>query len=166
MDSALGDGRAAYARRAWDDAFRALSRARGEQPLDADDQERLALCAGLTGRDEDAVEAFAALYELLIAAGDLPRAARAAFWAAMRLFSLGESAQGGGWLGRAQRLVDGRDCVESGFLRLPLVFRHNATGDYAAARAAASDAVEVGTRFGDPDLTSLGTTFEGRVRDG
>ena len=57
----------------------------------------------------------------------------------MRLFSLGEGARGSGWLARAQRLIDGegQDSVERGYLRLPLVFRHTATGDHAAARIAA-----------------------------
>lgn len=163
MHSTVEQGRAAYGRRDWDDAYLAFSQARAQAALAADDVERLALSAGLTGRAEAAVEAFAELYQLRLDDGDVQRAARAAFWAAMRLFSLGEMARGGGWIGRAQRLVADNDCVECGYLRLPLIFRLTASGDYAGARAAASAAAEIGTRFADGDLTALARTFEGRA---
>jgi DNA-binding CsgD family transcriptional regulator len=158
-------GRTAYARREWRDAYDALSEASSEGPLDADDVERLALAAGLTGHEDSSVESFERLHQLRLDAGDVPRAARAAFWAAMRLLSLGEMARGSGWLARAQRLVDHerQDCVERGYLRLPLVFRLTAARDYEGARAAAHEAAEIGARHGDRDLSALGGTFEGRA---
>jgi DNA-binding CsgD family transcriptional regulator/tetratricopeptide (TPR) repeat protein len=158
-------GRSAYERCAWGDAYAALSQAGAEGSLDADDVERLAMSACLTGHEDSGVEAFERLHQLRLDAGDVRRAAMAAFWAAMRLFSLGEMARGGGWLARAQRLVDRqeKDCVEHGYLRLPLVFRFTAAGDYAAARAAAAEAAEIGDRHGDSDLRELGRSFEGRA---
>jgi DNA-binding CsgD family transcriptional regulator len=83
----------------------------------------------------------------------------------MRLFSLGEPARAGGWVARAQRLVDGEgsDCPERGYLRLPLAFRHSAAGDHAAARAVAAEAAEIGARLGDPDLCAFGRCIEGRA---
>jgi len=94
--------------------------------------------AGLTGHEDVAIESFGRLHQLRLDAGDDLGAARAAFWAAMRSFSLGETARGGGWVARAQRLVEGRDCVEWGYLRLPHVFRLTASGDYAGARGAST----------------------------
>ena len=48
-----------------------------------------------------------------------------AFWLASSLLSRGQMARGGGWVGRAQRLVQdhGLDCVEQGFLLIPLALR-------------------------------------------
>ena len=165
MEDAKVRGRSAYERRAWGDAYDALSQASAEGPLDADDVERLALSAGLTGHEEAAIVAFERLHQLRLDAGEGLRAARAAFWAAMRLFSHGDMARASGWLARAQRLVecDGQDCVERGYLKLPLVFRLTAAGDYAAARTAALEAAEIGARHGDRDLSALGRTFEGRA---
>jgi hypothetical protein len=86
----------------------------------------LAWSAVLSGHDESALEALERLHQLRLDGGEVLRAARAAFWLALRLTSLGEFARASGWLVRAQRLVDreGQDSVEGGYLRLPHVFRH------------------------------------------
>jgi DNA-binding CsgD family transcriptional regulator len=158
-------GRSAYARRAWDDAYEALSRALTREALDADDIERLAWAAVLSGRHPESLDAFERLHQLRVDAGDKLKAARAAFWLGLRLTSFGEVARAGGWLARAQRLVEaeGRDCVEAGYLRIPQVFRLSAAGDHAAARTAAAEAAQVGARFDDGDLVALGRSFEGRA---
>jgi DNA-binding CsgD family transcriptional regulator len=155
----------AYARRDWAEAYEALRRSSAAGPLDAADAERLALSATLTGHEEAACQAFERQHQACLEAGEGARAARAALWLAMRLFSLGEPARASGWLARAQRLVEGEapDCVERGYLRLPQIFRHNAAGDYAAARTAAADAAETGARHRDADLHALGRSFEGRA---
>jgi len=165
MDAAEVRGREAYEARAWGDAFEALSQASTEGELGAEDVERLALSAGLTGHEDACIAAFERLHQLRLEAGDVPGAARAAFWASMRLFSLGEMARGGGWLGRAQRLVqgEGHESVERGYLKLPLVFRLTAAGNHVAARAAAAEAAEIGAQFRDADLHALGRCFEGRA---
>ena len=162
-------GRDAFARRAWAEAFDALSQARAVAPLDAEDAERLAWSAMLSGHTDASFEAFERLYEIRLAAGEGLRAARAAFWLGMRLMSLGQTARGGGWLARAQRLVEGHpDCVECGYMRLPLVFRFTAAGDYGAAREAAAEAIEIGDRHRDRDLGALARALAGRalIREG
>jgi len=157
-------GRDAYARRAWAEAFDAFSKANAAAPLDADDAERLAWSAMLSGRTDASFEAFERLYEIRLGAGEELRAARAAFWLGMRLMSLGQTARGSGWLARAQRLVEGiPDCVECGYLRLPLAFRLAAAGDHAAARAAAVEAIEIGDRHHDRDLGALARALAGRA---
>jgi DNA-binding CsgD family transcriptional regulator len=154
-------GRDAYARRAWGAAYEALSRT----AVEAEDVERLAWAAVLSGRHPESFEAFERLHQLLLDAGQTLRAARAALWLGLRLTSVGELARAGGWLARAQRLVEaeGRDCVEAGYLKIPQVFRLSAAGDNAAARAAAAEAIAIGVRFEDRDLVALGRTFEGRA---
>lgn len=164
VENPVATGRSAYARRAWADAHDALTRAGAAAPLDADDTERLAWSGVLTGRDDSAFAAFERLYEIRLAAGETLRAARAAIWLGLRLTSLGQIGRAGGWLARAERLVQGEgDCVERGYLRLPLVFRCTAAGDHAAAHAAAADAAAIGDRHGDRDLGALGRSFGGRA---
>ena len=162
-------GRDAYARRAWAEAFDALSRAAAAAPLDAEDAERLAWSAMLSGRTDESFEAFERLYEIRLAAGEGLRAARTAFWLGMRLMSLGQTARGSGWIARAQRLVDGNPhCVECGYLRLPQAFRFAAARDYAAAGTAAAEAIEIADRHQDRDLGALARAFSGSalVRQG
>src|SRR5262245_9533257 len=116
MDATL-TGRRAYERRAWSDAYDALSEANASGTLEADDVERLAWSSVLSGRDEASHEHFERLHQMRIDAGETLKAARAAFWLGLRLTVFGEKARAGGWLMRAQRLVDarGEDCVEGGY---------------------------------------------------
>src|SRR5215467_275369 len=170
MEDAAAEGRRAFEQRAWGDAYDALSQASATDPLSADDVERLAWSAILTGHDEPALEAFERLHQLRLDAGENQPAARAAFWLAMRAMVLGQTARASGWLGRAERLVDpnGDDCAECGYLRLMRIFRHTAAGDHAAAGTAAAEVATIGDRFKDPDLSALGRDFQGRamIREG
>lgn len=71
----------------------------------------------------------------------------------------------GGWFARAQRLVDGHghECVEQGYLQLPLALRQEAAGDYDTARTIAARAAQIGERFGDADLLALAFQEQGRA---
>jgi len=165
----LERGRAAHARAEWEESFLRLSGADRRASLDRDDLERLALAAALTGRDQELLHVLERLYQVHLDAGERARAARQAFWLAFRLLSLGEGARASGWLGRGQRAleaVDG-DCAERGYLLLPGVARHLATGQYAEAARVAAEAAEIGARHDDADLVSLARSMEGRalVRD-
>ncbi len=161
---AVARGRSAYAERAWQDAFDALSEARASGPLGADDLERLALAAALVGREDTAIDVFEELHRVLLDAGEPKRAVRAGFWAAMRSLSLGDVARGSGWLARLARMADELgECAEIGYLRLPHGFRFTATGDHEGARRVAGEAAAIGERHGDRDLFTLARTFEGRA---
>jgi DNA-binding NarL/FixJ family response regulator len=161
----LARGRAAHARRAWEEARAALARADEAAPLGAADLELYAWTSGLTGRVADYLRLFERAHSAHLEAGEHLRAARAAFWIGFRLFSLGETGQGAGWVARAQRLLDrvGRPCVEAGYLRLPAVHRAFASGDWQAAHDAAAGAAEIGERFGDADLTAFARNLQGRA---
>jgi DNA-binding CsgD family transcriptional regulator len=148
-------GRECYARRAWADAFAALSSADRAAPLATSDLELLAWSAGLTGHDDELLRAFERLYHACLAR-DPERAARWAFWLGYRRLLAGEIAVGSGWLARAQRLIDGEEpSVISGYLLLPVARRHFASGDYDAAHDAAAEAAAIGERFGEKDLVSF-----------
>jgi DNA-binding CsgD family transcriptional regulator len=159
MDRAdqLEGGRDAYARQAWGDAFARLSAADKESPLEPEDLELLGVAAGLLGRDEDTADIGARAHHEYLGRGDVPRAARIAFWIGMSLLNRGEMARGGGWIARARRLLDDEqlDCVEQGFVLVPLALQAMSQGDAAAAYAAYEQAGKIGDRFGDPDLMAL-----------
>ena len=166
----LERGRAAYARRAWRDAFESLSEATA-----ADDLERRATAAYMLGRDEDYLAALERAHQVHLDRGEVLRAVRCAFWIGMNLVLRGQMGRATGWLGRAQRLLEReqRDCVERGFLLLPRMLEREAAGDYAAALAVGAEAVAIGERFGDADLFALAaqgagilTIKHGRVAEG
>jgi DNA-binding CsgD family transcriptional regulator len=160
----LERGRAAFERRAWEDAFVALSQADQGAALAAEDLQRLVWSAGLTGRDEDLLRAQERLYNLHLQAGDERAAARTAFWLGFRLFARGEAGRAGGWIGRAQRLVEKDEaCVERGYLFLAAGQRHAAAGELAATEEAAAQAARIGERFHDADLVALARSLHGRM---
>ena len=99
---ALDRGRDHFARKAWGQALEQLAAAQQEKPLEVDDLERLATAAYLTGNNEVCDEAWTRAHNECLRNGDLPRAARCAFWLAFGLLNSGDMARGSGWLGRAQ----------------------------------------------------------------
>jgi len=166
VDSLTEQGREAYARRAWLDAYAALSEADRESPLEAADLELLATSAAMTGRMDEHLILLERLHQLRLDEGEVLRAARAAFMLGMMLTVRGEVGPAGGWFARTQRLVEraGGECVEGGYLRVPLAYRHAAAGDYDTAFAAAADAAELAERFGEPDLLAIALHIQGLIR--
>src|SRR5689334_21008720 len=80
----------------------------------------------------------------------------------MQLFMRGETGRGGGWLGRARRLLEGDDnCAERGYLLLPEMFSKRAAGDLEGAVTTGAAAAEAGRRFGDADLCALAMHTQG-----
>jgi DNA-binding CsgD family transcriptional regulator len=156
-------GRAAYRRRAWHDAFEALSLADQSAPLAVGDMERLAFSAYLIGREDDFHSAMQRAHHAHIEAGSPTGAARCAFWLALMLLFRGDAGQASGWLARAARLIEGIDCVEHGYLLLPDAEQHLAGGNADAAHAAAAAAVRTGLRFDDRDLIACARHVQGRA---
>lgn len=150
-------GRESFERRDWGPAYEQLSAVAREQAPAADDLERLATAAYLVGRDEESDDAWARAHHEWLRVGDAPRAARCAFWLALGLLLRGEEIRAGGWLSRAQRLLDdgGVDCPELGYLLVPVALAA-LDGDPLSAYATFAQAGEIGERFHEPDLTTLG----------
>jgi DNA-binding NarL/FixJ family response regulator len=162
--AALARGREAVRGRAWADAYECLLAADTDAGLDPADLEMLATAAYMLGRDERYVEILERAHRGCLERGDNLRAARCAFWMGMHLSLRGETARGGGWLGRAERDIEsqGTPCAEQGFLLLPRAFRHEAAGDPAAAADLAGEAAAIGRRFADHDLTALALHVQGQ----
>jgi DNA-binding NarL/FixJ family response regulator len=161
----LERGRESFTRAAWTQAYESLSAADRSRQLQAPDLERLATSAYMLGREDDYFGALERAYRAHLDAGAELAALRCAFWIGVNLAQRGEMGGAGGWLGRAQRLLDreGGDRVEGGYLLLPVIFQHEGSGDLEAAAATAAEAAAVGERFGDPDLFALAAHEHGHI---
>ena len=168
MDDELERGRAACARRVWEEAHESLARADAISPLGADDVELLSLAAYMLGRDDESMGLLERAHQAHLEAGSTRRAVRAAMWVCMHHASRGEMGPAGGWLARSERLLGDEECAERGYLLIPAAFGAEAAGDLEAAAATAAAAVEIGQRFGDPDLYALATHLQGQfvIRQG
>jgi DNA-binding NarL/FixJ family response regulator len=164
MGDGIERGRAAFDREAWGRAYEHLAAAAEDEPLEVDDLERLASAAYLVGRSVESSEVWARAHQECARIGEVARAARCAFWLAFSLLNGGEVARGGGWVDRAQRLLDDRklDCVEQGYLRYAAALRSIFTGDPVSAETGFREAAGMGERFLDPELTALARIGQGR----
>ena len=163
---ALSRGRAAFERRAWDEAYAELNSADRASPLDLEDLERLCKAAYLAGNEAHSASLMERAYGELLDHGETRLAAACAFWLGFMLLNQGEAARAGGWHARAQRLLDDHHpgaSAERGYLLTLAGERSIVAGDVAAAHAAFSEAAETGARFHEPDLTALSRLGQGQV---
>jgi DNA-binding NarL/FixJ family response regulator len=161
----LNRGRDAFLRQRWTDAYGLLTTANRDEPLEPTDLERLATAAYLLGKDAESAEIWTRAHQEFLESGAVARAARCAFWLASGLMHQGERARAGGWITRARELLDNarQDCVERGYLLLPVALQRVFAGDAAGAYGMFCQAAEIGDRFGDRDLIALARHSRGRV---
>jgi DNA-binding CsgD family transcriptional regulator len=158
-------GRDAYVRRAWREAHEHLAAADEVEPLATDDLELLATAAFMLGRDDEYLQVLERAHHAHLEASETLPAVRNAFWIGMTLLTHGEMGPGGGWIGRAQRLLEREpgESVERGYLLMPLAFQHEATGDFEAGAAVAAEAAAIAEQFGDADGFALATHGQGAM---
>ena len=161
----LAQAQRAIAERSWLEAREAFARADGSAPLDAEDLELWAIAELMLAQDEAAVATLERAHYRYLERGETVRAVRPAIWIGMNLAYGGAVGPASGWLGRAQRLLDQEpgESADHGYLLLPLVFRHEAAGEYEEAAAVAGRAAAVGQRFGDRDLLALAVHAQGHM---
>lgn len=161
----LERGRGCYARRAWGEAYRLLSSADRAHALALEDLEALAVAAYLAGQDLESEEFWTRAHHESLRVGHWGHAARCAFWLGITLMNRSERAKGGGWLARAERVLDEsrHDCVERGYLLVPVGLRLYYQGDYPASRDAFGRAEAIGASFADTDLVTIARQAKGRV---
>jgi DNA-binding NarL/FixJ family response regulator len=149
----------------WGDAYRELSAADRETPLEPGDVERLGMAAQLIGNDAESVDLLARLHRELLARGDAPYAARAAVWMAIRLLLEGKTAPSSGWVGRARRLLEEHpgDSVEQGYVILPDALKAAFEGSAETSRDLFTEILRIGERFRDPELVAFGRLGVGRA---
>ena len=159
----LDRGRESYSAAAWATAYESLSRADAQAALSPGDLELLATSVYMLGREDEWMAILERAYHGYSEAGELRRAVRCAFWIGTQLALRGKMGPATGWLGRAQRLLEREEgeCVEQGYMLMPVVFQHEAEGDWEGASATAAAAAEIGGRFRDADLFALAIHVQG-----
>ena len=162
--SDLDRAHAAYSARAWNDAYAAFALADARAPLAPADLERMGWSAALTRRSEESFRALERLYQARLDAGDELPAARAAFFVGILARTAGEHGRANGWLSRAHRLVEDKDCAEAGYLLLAEIWHLDSTGGEIEQMATlARRAAEIGDRFADRELSAFGRALGGRA---
>jgi DNA-binding NarL/FixJ family response regulator len=160
----LAKGREAFRTRAWGTAFSQLSAADQETPLAPEQVAELAQAALLIGREVEGAGLLTRAHQAYVDNGDVNPAARCAFWLGFTSLLNGEAAKAGGWLSRANRMLDAHpDCVEQGYLLLTTGYRLFHEGDLVTAHAAFVQAGGFGERFRDKDLVTLALQGQGRA---
>lgn len=161
----IEEGRRAFHRRAWGEAFDLLSGAGVDSSADPEDLESLAIAAYLSGHDAESTAAWTRAHQIRIERDETPAAVRCAFWLGFGLFQRGEMAQGGGWMARARRLVEEQelDCAESGYLLIPEGLMALEGGEPSTAVGCFEELSHIARRFGDPDLAAFGNLGMGQA---
>jgi DNA-binding CsgD family transcriptional regulator len=161
----LERGRASYTKRAWTDAYESLSRADQASPLDPEHLELLARSAYMLGHDDEYLSSLERAHHAWLSSGDAPGAVRAAFWMGHNLLFRNREMGARGGFARSQRLLEGAgiECVEHGYLLIPVWLRQMASGDFETGYATAVAAAEIAERFGDADLVWLARDDQGRA---
>ncbi|WP_163273249.1 helix-turn-helix transcriptional regulator [Chelativorans alearense] len=161
---ALVQGREAFARQKWREAYEHLSAADRESRLEPADLERFATAAYLVGEDAHAVTNWTRAHHDLIDQGHVERAARWGFWLSLYMLLAGEMAQTTGWLARSQRLLKDREeaCVEQGYGLIVTGLLAMGKGNTESAGTSFEQSVALAERFGDPDLLALGLLSQGQ----
>ncbi len=166
--SALDAGRAAAKRRAWDDAYAALSEAASARSLDVGDLELLGDAATWTGRFDASTAAREQAYAAYLSLGDRRSAARVALglgWNAAVTLRFSVVA---GWMASAGRLLAADEAAgdtsvwpEHGLMLSLMALGELGSGQVDAGLEHARAAFDIGRRTGDPDVQALGLVFQG-----
>jgi ATP/maltotriose-dependent transcriptional regulator MalT len=164
-ESDLESARAAYAACSWLEAYEAFARADEAEPLAPEDLELRATTARMLAREDETVEILERAHHAYLGRGETTRAAYCAGWIGTTLFYNGAVGPAGGWLARAERLLEDvpEETAVHGYALLPDVFRNEAAGDLEGAAAIAAEAASIGKRHDDPELMALAIHAQGHM---
>jgi ATP/maltotriose-dependent transcriptional regulator MalT len=148
----------------WQETFDSLATLDATGALGARELDSLGEAAWWLGRVPECTSARERAVAAYLDAGQ----PRVAALVALRLFYTssvrGDEAIATGWLRRASRLLEREaEGVEHGQLRLAEARVARSQGDQDAELGYAREAIDIGGRFGDPDLVALGQYIEGRL---
>ena len=119
----------------------------------------------MLGLDDEYRAGLERAHQAYLSGRDVPRAIRCAVWIGHNLLFKGDRAQASGWFARARRMLEGEehDCVERGYLLMPVWLEQMAQGDYDAGYATAAEAATIAEHFGETDLFWLAVDEQGRA---
>lgn len=161
----IAAAREAYERQAWSVVYDALAPAAAAGSLGFADLERLSKAAYMLGLPAESIAILEQAFQAATRAADLAGAARASFWLGFSLIQEGELARGGGWLARAERLLeeDGFPRVEAGYLLIPAGVGALTRGATAEALATFEAMAGIAERFSDSDLAAFSRLGRGEA---
>jgi class 3 adenylate cyclase len=148
----------------WKEAFDLLAEADRDGPLEPEDLEALAQAAWFTAQADVALEVKERAFRAHLDRGDRARAAALAFdisrgYAVRRKLSIASA-----WAGRGERaLRDEPEGFAHGYLALSQSVRAQEAGEPDRAIDLAARALELGARFGDPDLQAWALLQQGSL---
>ena len=152
----LEDARAAYERRDWAEARSKLLEADAQQPLDADDVERLAWSCRWTGDQAGFLDSLERAEVGFLAAGTRPAAARMALEQARHHTQMLDESVAATAFVRALELLEGEpESPEHAQAKWSLSFIQMSEGDVAGARASLEAARAIARRVGSPGLEAM-----------
>jgi tetratricopeptide (TPR) repeat protein len=149
----------------WDEAYGLLMKADSDGLIGPSDLPLLAEVAYAAGRLDVTIEAWERAHALCVQAGDTVAAAGAAVRLAMHLLlDTALMAPVRGWLGRAERLLEGEEETPAhAWLAVVRTYERMLTGDMSGARQWAEVAIEVGSRR-DAAACAVGRVAAARLR--
>jgi len=157
-------GRDAYRRHAWHEAFDWLREADSETPISPEDLALLAESAWFAGDPDAAIEARERAHAGYLAQGDKCHAAEMALQLALDHFERLETAIGNGWSGRARRLLEQtpNECAAHGWQAIALAYLAlRMTGDWEETLRQAKLAQGIGERLAIPAIQALAMQQQG-----
>jgi tetratricopeptide (TPR) repeat protein len=157
--------REAAARGDWEEAYDLLTEADADGLLGRADLPLLGEVAYAAGHLDVTIEAWERTHALCVRAGDPVAAAGAAVRVAMHLLlDTALMAPVRGWLGRAERLLEGQEETSAhAWLAVVRTYERMLTGDLQGARQWSERAVEVGSKW-DPAACAVGRVAAARLR--
>lgn len=149
----LEEGREAYARRAWPEAYRLLQEADREGRLEPGDLEALAKSAWWIGLATESIAAFERAYALHLERGNRSMAAMMALTLRREYGAKMAGSVAKAWLHRAEHLLEGEpEAVAHGYLEIAHRELEFDRGDFEGALAHLDRAQEIASRLDDADL--------------
>jgi class 3 adenylate cyclase len=167
IEDPLAAARDALDRHAWREAFDLLRAADERGELSADDLELLGEAAWWAGEMDACVSARERAYAAHLEAGEPEKAAMQALWLVRDHGSRLEGALATAWFKRAERVLQDRpESLAHAYLEMMRARAAHLDGDYERAVEVGARAVEMGMKYGDPNLQALALVYQGMAMVG
>jgi class 3 adenylate cyclase len=149
-------------RHAWHEAFELLRQADAEGRLSAGDLGLLGEAAWWVGDMDACISARERAYAAYLARGEPRKAAMMAFLLVRDHGNRLAGTLASAWYKRAERLLDDApESVERGYLEMMRAREAGQRGDFDGAAELGARAVEMGMKFGEPNLQALALVYQG-----
>ena len=167
IEDPLAAARDALDRHAWREAFDLLRAEDERGELSASDLELLGEAAWWSGEIDACISARERAYAGHLEAGDPEKAAMVALWLVRDHSSRLEGALSAAWFKRAERaLRDRPESLAHGYLEMMRARAAQMSGEFEPAVEVGARAVEMGMRYGDPNLQALALVYQGMAMVG